>query len=135
MPVAVMEPAGPSRRAFYARCALIATIATAVVVGSVLVMADKHEAAPAGHELAGAYYAVTKPPAFNFNSELPYSPSGSEPVSHRRQQQQHHSSVCCAATPAAWPADRLAGELRLLGVSTRLALGHGRGSAAGAALH
>lgn len=52
----------------------MATIATAVVVGSVLVMADKHEAAPAGHELAGAYYAVTKPPAFNFNSELPCFP-------------------------------------------------------------
>ena len=101
VPVAVMEPAGPSRRAFYARCALMATIATAVVVGSVLVMADKHEAAPAGHELAGAYYAVTKPPAFNFNSELPCSPSGSDPISQRRQQQQHHSRICCAATPAA----------------------------------
>jgi hypothetical protein len=100
VPVAAMEPAGPSRRAFYARCALMATIATAVVVGSVLVMADKHEAAPAGHELAGAYYAVTKPPAFNFNSELPCSPAGSEPIlqSQRRQQQQRHSSVCCAAT-------------------------------------
>jgi len=46
----------------------MATIATAVVVGSVLVMADKREAAaPMDSELGGAYYAVTKPPAFNFN--------------------------------------------------------------------
>lgn len=77
VPMATMEPAGPSRRAFYAKCALMATIATAVVVGSVLVMADKHEEAPVGSELGGAYYAVTKPPAFNFNSECPCFPSSS----------------------------------------------------------
>jgi len=65
------ETTGTSRRAFYAKCALMATIATAVVVGSVLVVADRHEeAAPMGSSLAGAYYAVTKPPAFNFNSEF-----------------------------------------------------------------
>ena len=80
VPMATMEPAGPSRRAFYAKCALMATIATAVVVGSVLVMADKHEEAPVGSELGGAYYAVTKPPAFNFNSECPCSPSSSAHV-------------------------------------------------------
>ena len=68
-PVASMAPAGTSRRAFYAKCALMATIATAVVVGSVLVMADRHEAVSDGSELGGAYYAVTKPPAFNFNRE------------------------------------------------------------------
>lgn len=72
-PVASMESAGTSRRAFYVKCGLMATIATAVVVGSVLVMADKHEEAPMGSELGGAYYAVTKPPAFNFNSEFPSS--------------------------------------------------------------
>lgn len=70
-PMAAMESAPTSRRAFYAKCALMATIATAVVVGSVLVMADKHEAvAPMDSELGGAYYAVTKPPAFNFNREF-----------------------------------------------------------------
>ena len=69
-PVASMAPAGTSRRAFYAKCALMATIATAVVVGSVLVMADRHEAVSDGSELGGAYYAVTKPPAFNFNREF-----------------------------------------------------------------
>ena len=68
-PIASMAPAGTSRRAFYAKCALMATIATAVVVGSVLVMADRHEAVSDGSELGGAYYAVTKPPAFNFNRE------------------------------------------------------------------
>merc|ERR1712216_875861 len=66
-PIASMAPAGTSRRAVYAKCALMATIATAVVVGSVLVMADRHEAVSDGSELGGAYYAVTKPPAFNFN--------------------------------------------------------------------
>ena len=81
VPMATMEPAGPSRRAFYAKCALMATIATAVVVGSVLVMADKHEEAPVGSELGGAYYAVTKPPAFNFNSECPCFPSSSAHLS------------------------------------------------------
>jgi hypothetical protein len=73
-PVASMETQGTSRRAFYAKCALMATVATAVVVGSVLVMADRHEeVASMGGEVAlgGAYYAVTKPPAFNFNSEFP----------------------------------------------------------------
>ena len=68
-PIASMAPAGTSRRAFYAKCALMATIATAVVVGSVLVIADRHEAVTDGSELGGAYYAVTKPPAFNFNRE------------------------------------------------------------------
>jgi hypothetical protein len=71
-PMASTEAQGTSRRAFYAKCGLMAVIATAVVVGSVLVMADKHQEA-AGSELGGAYYAVTKPPAFNFNSKCPDS--------------------------------------------------------------
>jgi hypothetical protein len=53
----------------YAKRAFLAGVAVAAVVCGVLLAAHK-PMAPGDQALEGAYYAVAKPPAFNFNREL-----------------------------------------------------------------
>ena len=64
----------------YARRALLAA-ATIAVVACVALAAKRHlsqeteSSSLSGTALGGAYYAVTKPPAFNFNREPPCTKS------------------------------------------------------------
>ena len=68
--------ADSSRKGFYVRWAVICATATAVL-GVVAWKgggggAEKFTTGGEGSSLGGAYYAVAKPPAFNFNREDPF---------------------------------------------------------------
>jgi hypothetical protein len=67
--------ADASRKGFYVRWAVICATATAVL--AVVAWkggggAEKFTTGEEGSSLDGAYYAVAKPPAFNFNREHPF---------------------------------------------------------------
>lgn len=66
----VTKPDGAGRRL---RIVAVACVVALAVVCGVLLAVHTTDQEAGSQSLAGAYYAVAKPPAFNFNRECPSS--------------------------------------------------------------